>query len=284
MDTNKDRYDINDLKLLVETLRDPNGGCPWDIEQTLDSITQDTIEEAYEITDAIERKDMNALKGEIGDMLFHTVFYSKMASEDGHFEFDDAVDGVVKKMIYRHPHVFGDAIAKTAEDVVSNVWEQAKNKENPTKAGGHYLDSVTTTLPALTLASKIQKKVQAVGFRFPDISDVFQKIDEETQELKEAIAANNQEHIEEEFGDLLFSVALLGRHCGSDNKPEGALRKANLKFIERFNAMEDHLKEANISLENASVDDMLSAWNLIKDQTKSSEKPSKTCGTPPRPS
>lgn len=259
MDTNKDRYNLNDLKQLMARLRDPDNGCPWDLEQTFDTIKNYTVEEAYEVSDAIERGTKDDLKDELGDLLFQILFHSQMASEDGDFTLDDVIDHVTKKMIFRHPHVFGDEDGKDAKDVEERVWEAQKAKEKAKKGNGNYvLDDVTRALPALSLANKVQKRVCKVGFAYPSIDDVYEKLNEEIEELKQA---ESDAHIAEEFGDVLFVTALLGYHLKIN--PENALRDGVFKFIKRFNAVENKLG----SLENASLDDMQSAWQKIKNNT-----------------
>lgn len=259
MDTNKDRYNLNDLKQLMARLRDPDNGCPWDLDQTFDKIKNYTVEEAYEVSDAIERGTKDDLKDELGDLLFQIMFHTQMASEDGDFTLDDVIDHVTKKMIFRHPHVFGDEDGKDAKDVEERVWEAQKAKEKAQKGDDAYvLDDVTRALPALSLANKVQKRVCKVGFAYPSIDDVYKKLNEEIEELKQA---ESEEHIAEEFGDVLFVTALLGYHLKAN--PENALRDGVFKFIKRFNAVEDELG----SLENASLDDMQSAWAKIKNNT-----------------
>jgi ATP diphosphatase len=271
MDANKSKYDLEDLKNLMILLRNPEKGCPWDVEQNFQSIKPHTIEEAYEVADAIEREDMNDLKDELGDLLFQIVFHAQMADEKALFNIDDIIDHVTKKMIFRHPHVFGNDKTHTASDVKNIVWEAQKDKEKASEHNENYLDSLTMNLPALLLASKIQKKVCKVGFQYPNFESVLEKLDEEIAELKGAIEHQNQSDIEDEFGDILFVTALLGRHCGVDN-PEETLRKANLKFIRRFHAVETYLKEEKkLSLRDATIEDMSAAWIAIK--TQDNEKP-----------
>lgn len=253
----------------MASLRHPDDGCPWDVEQTFETVKPHTVEEAYEVADAIERGDMNDLKDELGDLLFQVVFHAQMASEQNLFTLDEIIDHVTKKMIFRHPHVFGDKTAHSAKDVAENVWEQQKSKEKKV-TNDHYLDGLTMNLPSLLLTSKIQKKVQKIGFKYPSIEAVFDHLSDEVSELKEAVKSEKQADIDEEFGDVLFLTALLGRHCGASN-PEEALRGANLKFTKRFNAVEDYLKSKNLTLKDATVEQMSEAWTEIK---KSSQKPS----------
>jgi ATP diphosphatase len=266
---NKDKYSIQDLLQLMERLRSPINGCPWDVEQNFQTIKPHTIEEAYEVADAIERNDMNDLKDELGDLLFQVIFHAQMAHEDDLFTFDDIVDHVTKKMIFRHPHVFSDTKADNAKAVKDNVWEQQKDKErNSTIKNNHYLDKVTHSLPSLSLANKIQKNVHKVGFKYTTIEDVFQKLDEELNELKQAIASKNQKDIEEEYGDVLIVSALLAHHIDSEKTAEDILRESCFKFIKRFNAVEDHLKKQNVSLDQASINQMMDTWSIIKNTQK----------------
>jgi nucleoside triphosphate diphosphatase len=264
MDTNKDRYDINDLKELMARLRSPVNGCPWDIEQDFNSIKPHTIEEAYEVADAIERSNMNDLKDELGDLLFQVIFHAQMAKEQDKFSIDDVIDHVTKKMIFRHPHVFDNCVAETADDVRDNIWEQQKIKEkqNQKNENGYYLDNVTRAFPALLLANKIQKKVRNKGFKYSDLNAVLDKLSEEINELKQAVNDNNQNDIDEELGDILFVSALLAEHTQSN--PEECLRQACLKFIRRFNAVEDDLKGFGKTLDTADIHDMEQSWTRIK--------------------
>ena len=261
MDIQKDKYDLDDLKALMKRLRNPDNGCPWDIEQTFETIKPHTVEEAYEVADAIERGNMDDMKDELGDLLFQVIFHAQMGDEANLFSFDDIIDHVTKKMIFRHPHVFGTDTAKTADDVKDTIWEAQKEKEKPQSDSA--LDGLTMNLPSLLLTSKIQKKAIKTGFTYPSIDDVFAKINEERQELKDAIATGDQNEIDEEFGDVLFATALLAKHCGVNN-PEEALRAANIKFVQRFQAMEDRVKAEGKGLKDMSVDQMIEHWNAIK--------------------
>jgi len=268
LNIDKDTFDLNDLKALMKRLRDPDTGCPWDVKQDCQSIAPHTIEEAYEVADAIERDDMNDLKDELGDLLFQIIFHTQMADEQNAFTMDDVIDHVTKKMIFRHPHVFGDETASDANQVETVIWEaqKAKEKSHDTHDDQYYLDTLTRALPSLSLANKIQKRVNKIGFEFPDILDVFDKLEEESQELKDAIHSGDPDHIDEELGDLLFVSALLARHCGID--AEDSLRKANLKFIDRFNRVETYLKRNGQSLKDATLNDMKQAWKSIKGDTQ----------------
>lgn len=254
---------INELKAIMARLRDPENGCPWDVEQDFLSITAHTIEEAYEVVDAIEQQDMPALKEELGDLLLQVIFYSQMASEENIFNFDQVVDVLNAKLISRHPHVFGDKEIKTAQEQEES-WEEIKEQERKNKATPNSpasaLDGVAAALPALTRSYKIQKRASKVGFDWPDLTGVFGKIEEEIGELKEAIEENS--NIEEEFGDTLFALVNLGRKLKID--PEQALRKGNAKFIKRFAYMEQELQKNDINIKDAKLDVLDKFWEKGK--------------------
>lgn len=250
---------IQSLLDVMAKLRDPAGGCPWDLEQTFQSITPYTIEEAYEVADAVERDDMSAFKEELGDLLLQIVFQSQMAEEKGLFDFDAVAGAEAEKLISRHPHVFGDQKAANASDVMT-IWNAQKDKE---KAAQRYLlDAITKGLPALMRAQKIHRKVAKVGFDWPKVEHVFEKLDEEVAELKRAAANKDQKNLEEELGDILFVTCVLAEHLGVD--AESALRAANNKFIRRFNGVEDLLKENSQKLGEASLQQMDDYWNSVK--------------------
>lgn len=257
-------YSIDDLQKLMQRLRDPERGCPWDIEQSFESIKPHTIEEAYEVADAIERKDMHDLKDELGDLLLQVVFHAQMASESGHFNIYDIITHVTDKMIFRHPHVFENTQAKSAKDVEQRIWEEQKEREKQLnhKNKHYYLDDVTRNLPSLLLAQKLQKRVKKTGFVYADIEAVFAKVREEIAELEEALRLKDDKNIEEEYGDLLLITALLGSELRMN--PEECLRKACLKFIDRFNKIEDLLKSKSKTLSEASIDEMVHAWSQVK--------------------
>ncbi len=224
---------------IMRRLRDPQTGCPWDIEQDFISIAPYTIEEAYEVADAIARSDWDELEGELGDLLLQTVYHTQMGAEAGHFTFESVVKSISDKMVARHPHVFGDESRdKSAAQQVAD-WEKIKAAERAGKAQKRTLDGVALGLPGLTRAVKLQKRAARVGFDWPDTGDVLNKIVEEAAELNEARATLTQTQVEEEFGDLLFVVANLARHLDVD--PEAALRATNAKFTRRFEAIEDAL-------------------------------------------
>jgi len=251
---------INALIEVMAKLRDPATGCPWDLEQTFQSITPYTIEEAYEVADAVERDDMNDFKEELGDLLLQVVFQAQMAEEKGIFDFDAVAGAEADKLISRHPHVFGDQTAASAADVVG-IWNAQKDKEKAGQAK-YLLEAVTKGLPALMRAQKIHRKVAKVGFDWPKVDDVFEKLDEEIDELKQAAANKDQKNLEEELGDILFVTCVLAEHLGVD--AESALRAANNKFIRRFNGVEDLLKANSQKLGEANLAQMDDHWNSVK--------------------
>lgn len=257
---------MQQLLEIMAKLRDPDGGCPWDKEQTFATIAPHTIEEAYEVADAIARGDMGELKEELGDLLFQVVFYSQMAREAGFFEFQDVVDAISEKMLRRHPHVFGDDEIADAEEQTA-AWEQLKAAERKAKAedeAAHsQLDGVALALPALIRGEKLQKRAAKVGFDWPDASGVIDKVREELGELQQEIGSGgDSQRIEEEVGDLLFSCVNLARHLKID--AETALRHANEKFERRFRLMEAKLAEKGQALHDANLDVMDAAWKSVK--------------------
>ena len=243
---------------VMARLRSPDGGCPWDLEQDFKSIAPYTIEEAYEVADAIERNDMAALKDELGDLLFQAVFHGRMAEEAGLFDFADVAQGIADKMIRRHPHVFGDANMRGADEQTA-AWEDQKAEERAAKGHASLLDDVPVGLPGLTRAVKLQKRAARVGFDWKQAKDVLSKISEETAELAEAMETKEADKIEDEFGDLLFVLANLSRHLKVD--PEAALRRTNEKFIRRFRHIEEKLGD---KLADASLDEMEALWTEAK--------------------
>jgi ATP diphosphatase len=257
--------DIAELLQIMRRLRDPDGGCPWDVEQNFASIAPYTIEEAYEVAGAIEHGgetgDFTELKGELGDLLFQVVFHAQMAAEQGLFAFDDVVRYVSEKMVRRHPHVFAEVSANTSDEVLKN-WEEIKRKERAMGAGGGLLDDVPRALPALTRAVKLQNRASQVGFDWPSAVTVTDKIAEEARELAEAVETKSAADIEEEFGDLLFVMANLSRHLKVD--PEVALRSANAKFMRRFKFIETALRLEHRTLEEASLEEMEALWQKAK--------------------
>lgn len=271
---NKIRYNINDLVYLMARLRDPNTGCPWDVKQTFASIVPSTLEEVYEVVDAIEKNDNDNLQEELGDLLFQVVFYGQMASEENLFDFADITHGIVAKLVRRHPHVFpsGDLYDNDSsrrdidETTLLTQWERIKqeekhNKQTATSMSG-VLDSVPVAMPALQRSYKIQKKLAAVGFDWLAAADLFPVVDSELQEVREAIASGTQDDIEEEIGDVLFAAINLARHYKVD--PESALRRVNRKVTQRFAYVEAQLKLQGKTPEQASMDEMELLWQQAK--------------------
>ena len=252
---------------IMRALRDPDAGCPWDIEQTFETIAPYTIEEAYEVADAIERENWSELRGELGDLLLQSVYHTQMAAEAGLFDFDDVANDISDKMVARHPHVFGDESRDKSADQQTQDWEKIKAAERAAKKRGGVLDDVALGLPALMRAVKLQKRAARVGYNWPDVSMVVDKIVEEARELSEAQGEGDPDHLAEEYGDLLFVIANLGRHLNID--PEEALRHANSKFTRRFRFIEAELKKHGKSPEQSDLDEMDALWNAAKAQEKS---------------
>ena len=250
------------LRAIMARLRDPVTGCPWDVAQDFATIAPYTIEEAYEVADAIERQAWDELKSELGDLLFQSVFHARMAEEAGLFDLDDVATAIADKMIARHPHVFGDeSNAKSADQQVAD-WESVKAAERAAKAKGGVLDDVALGLPALMRAEKLQKRAARVGFDWPDIAMVIDKIAEEARELAEARATLPQDKIAEEMGDLLFVMANLARHLKVD--PEDALRRANTKFTRRFAFIEAELAKQSKRPDESDLAEMDALWDSAK--------------------
>lgn len=267
---------IQELLDVMARLRHPQEGCAWDIEQDFASIAPYTIEEAYEVADAIERSDMDDLRDELGDLLLQVVFHSQMAREDNHFGFADVVQGIVDKMIRRHPHVFGDADGNipqydSTEDL-NRAWDAQKTRERAAAANGSSasppsaIDGVALGLPALTRAEKIQKRAARVGFDWQEIPPVLDKITEETAEVMAAIDEADQDQIEDELGDLLFAVVNLSRHVKVD--PEKALRRATTKFSTRFRAVEAKCDAQSLVLADQPLSVLDQLWEEVKDQQR----------------
>ncbi|WP_333828382.1 nucleoside triphosphate pyrophosphohydrolase [Pararhodobacter sp.] len=249
------------LAEIMRRLRAPEGGCPWDIEQDFDTIAPYTIEEAYEVADAIARRDWDGLRGELGDLLFQAVYHAQMASEAGHFTLDDVVRAISDKMITRHPHVFGDTQINSA-DAQTQAWEVMKARERAARAQTGVLDDVPLALPALMRALKLQNRAARVGFDWPEIGQVVDKIAEEARELAEARESLSPGEIAEEYGDLLFVMANLGRHLKID--PETALRAANDKFTRRFRSVEAALLAQGRSPSESTLEEMDALWDAAK--------------------
>ena len=270
-----DSYSIQDLLEIMARLRDKKKGCPWDVEQTFATIAPYTIEEAYEVDEAIRAGDMHSLKDELGDLLFQVVFHAQMADEAGLFTFEDVVQNVSEKMVRRHPHVFGDADIATADAQVS-AWEVQKANERQRKAEEEgrepsALDGVSISLPALLRAVKLQKRAARVGFDWPETTDVLAKMQEEAAELVEEVQAAEQDHarVKDELGDLLFVMANLARHL--DVEPEEALRGTNAKFERRFHRIEALLAEQGKTPAQSNLEEMDALWNTAKKEEKSGE-------------
>ncbi|SNS44571.1 nucleoside triphosphate pyrophosphohydrolase [Tropicimonas sediminicola] len=247
---------------IMARLRDPENGCPWDIEQTWQTIAPYTIEEAYEVADAIEREAWGELKGELGDLLLQVVYFAQIGAEEGRFTFGEIADGISDKMVDRHPHVFGDESRDKSAEQQTRDWEVQKARERQEKGEARVLDGVALGLPALLRAYKLQKRAARVGFDWDNADLVLDKIREEAEELAEAAASGSHDRIEDEMGDMLFVLANLARHLGVD--PEQALRRTNDKFIRRFNALEDALHASGSSPAEATLDEMDALWNAAK--------------------
>ncbi len=252
---------------IMARLRDPADGCPWDREQTFATIAPHTIEEAYEVADAIRRGDLNELREELGDLLFQVVFYAQLAREEGVFDFQGVVEAITEKMLRRHPHVFGEAqVADVAEQ--RQAWERHKAREREERGKAQVsipsrLDGVAEALPALVRAGKLQQRAAEVGFDWPEISGVFDKLREELTEVEvELQVGAGRQRIQEEIGDLLFACVNLARHTGVD--AETALRDANHKFTRRFQAIERILAEAGSDIEQAGLAEMDALWERVK--------------------
>ena len=246
---------------IMARLRDPNGGCPWDLEQTFATVAPYTVEEAYEVADAIERGDLTDLKEELGDLLLQVVFHSRMAEEQGSFDLAGVAAAINDKMIRRHPHVFDDH-AYEDQDAQTAGWEALKAQERQAKAKGGVLDDVPAGLPALTRAVKLTKRAARVGFDWPSTDEVLDKLAEEVAELKVEIAAGDKAKAREELGDLLFVVANLARKL--DVEPEDALRATNAKFVRRFAFIEAELAKDGRTPDQSDLAEMDGLWNAAK--------------------
>jgi tetrapyrrole methylase family protein/MazG family protein/ATP diphosphatase len=253
---------IADLLALMARLRAPDG-CPWDREQSFATIAPYTVEEAYEVADAVERGDMAGLKDELGDLLFQVVFHAQMAAEAGAFSFADVVEAIQTKMVRRHPHVFGDAGPRTAAEQTAD-WERLKAAERSAKPPqDSVLADIPRTLPALPRAAKLQKRAAGAGFDWPDAEPVFDKLQEEIQELKEALGdGSSREEVESELGDILFVAANLALKLGHD--PEKALSSTNAKFVRRFRKVEELLKKIGKTPQESTLAEMDRLWNQAK--------------------
>lgn len=260
---------IDNLLNIMKELRNPERGCPWDLEQTFSSVAPYTIEEAYEVAEAIQKGDTDELQEELGDLLFQVVFHAQMAEEQGLFGFDDVVNSIVEKMVSRHPHVFGDAEVKDAR-AQTHAWEKHKHLERqkklenqPEQQDPSILDGVPIALPAITRAVKLQRRAARVGFDWSSLPPIFEKIEEELDEVKQEIDLQaEQQLIEDEIGDLFFAVSNLARHLDID--PETAVRRSNAKFERRFRSIERLASETNQELQEMTLDEMEMLYQEVK--------------------
>jgi len=272
----KDKASIEKLRWIMTKLRDPKTGCPWDIKQTFTSITSCTIEEAYEVVDAIEQNDFTELNKELGDLLFQVIFYSQLGQEQALFDFDSVVESICEKLIRRHPHVFSDADLRSDAQIKAN-WENEKAKERQQKQDQSkretkalsILADIPKNLPALSQAAKIQKRCSHVGFDWDNMNDVFAKIEEEVLEVKEELEVKeiNQAALGEELGDLMFAVVNLCRHAKQD--PETLLRQANQKFTKRFHGVEAQVQNSGKAFTEHNLAQLEQYWQHVKVQEKS---------------
>ncbi|QHM74387.1 Nucleoside triphosphate pyrophosphohydrolase [Mixta theicola] len=262
---------LDRLLAIMQTLRDPQHGCPWDRQQTYATIAPYTLEETYEVLDAIQREDYENLRAELGDLLFQVVFYAQMAQEEGRFSFEDICRGIADKLERRHPHIFADAQVAGSEEALRN-WEQIKQQERAEKAQHSALDDIPQALPALMRAQKIQKRCHNVGFDWtslgPVVDKVHEEIDEVMHEAQQAVV--DEAKLEEEVGDLLFATVNLARHLGT--KAETALQKANVKFERRFRQVEQIIAAQGLVMSEASLDQMEAAWQQVKAGEKASSR------------
>lgn len=256
----KEFYGFEDLVAIMELLRAP-GGCPWDREQTHKTIRNNFIEETYEAIEAIDTDNPTLLREELGDVLLQVVFHARISEENGEFNIADVTDEICKKLIVRHPHVFGDVIAKDSEQVLKN-WDEIKKSRKNQTTQKQVMDSISTSLPALIRADKIGKKAAKVGFDFPDAQSAFEKIKEELDEVEEALKENDAEHIKEEIGDVLLSVVNLARKVGVDS--EEALYNANAKFVTRFGKVEALAASRGIQMSAENLSELDEIWEEIK--------------------
>lgn len=251
---NKNQYSIEDLLDVMSELRNK---CPWDQKQTFDTLKKLTVEETYELVDAIDKKKYDDIKDELGDLLLHIIFYSKIASENKKFNFNDVLNSLIEKLIYRHPHIYGDIKVSSIDEVKKN-WERLKVKD---KNKG-ILSGVPNHLPSLIKAHRVQDKVASIGFDFPNVKDTVDKIKEEFEEFNSALLSQNKSEIEDEFGDILFSLINYSRHIGIDS--DESLKKSIQKFIDRFNKVEKILKSKNLDFDNCSNEELNNFWNDVK--------------------
>ncbi|WP_299978351.1 nucleoside triphosphate pyrophosphohydrolase [uncultured Pseudoteredinibacter sp.] len=260
----KDQPGIRKLLEIMAQLRNPDGGCPWDLEQSFASIVPSTLEEAYEVADAIESQDMSQLKEELGDLLFQVVFYSQLGKEEGLFDFNDIAQSMSDKLIHRHPHVFSDESLTQESDIKSN-WEALKAEERAAKGHASVLADVPVALPSLSRAQKLQRRAANVGFDWQDSGAVLNKLDEERQEFEEALAEHDQAAIADELGDMMFCMVNLSRHLKLD--AESVLRAANRKFERRFTEVESLVDSSQKDWQDHSLDELEHYWQQAKQST-----------------
>ena len=253
---------IDKIRRVIEILRDPDGGCPWDLKQDYNSIAPYSIEEAYELVNAIEKNDINEIKSELGDLLLQVVLISQIASDQGDFNFDDVADEISQKIIRRHPQIFDENYK--INDLPQESWERIKNleKKNKHNANKSTLDQIENNMPTILKSLKIQKKAASLNFDWISKDQVLKKVDEELNELKDALKEKNNKNIEDELGDLFFTLISLSRHLNLD--PDQTLRKANQKFIKRFNKMENIIEDKKLKWHNLKAVDFKNLWNNAK--------------------
>ena len=257
---------INKIRKIIQILRDPINGCPWDLKQNYDSLAQYSVEEAYELVNAIDDKNPNEIKKELGDLLLQVVLISQVASDKGDFNFDDVAEEISKKIIRRHPQIFDKNYKEN--DLPHESWERIKNLENnETKIKSkNILDEIEKNIPSILRSIKIQKKVSSLNFDWPNYERVLLKLDEEFNELKSAINSKKEDNIDEELGDVFFTLISLCRHLSKD--PDSIIRKANNKFIKRFNEMENIVEDKNIKWHDLNEKQILNLWNKAKKNIK----------------
>ena len=256
----KDRYNFDDFVKIITALRSPDG-CPWDREQTHESIKLNFIEETYEVIEAINKKNPDMLREELGDVMLQVALHSEMERENGNFDIDDVIHDVVYKLVVRHPHVFGDVVAENGEEALSS-WDAAKEKTKGNRKTGEIMDSIPRELPALMRAQKIQKKAAKVGFDWDSADGAFDKLDEEINELKIAVSHGDSTEIEDEFGDVLFSAVNISRFLKVDS--EEALTGATDKFVSRFKEVEKLANETGVDMKSASIEELDALWDKAK--------------------
>lgn len=259
----KEKYNIEDLLTIMRLLRSEDG-CPWDREQTHQSIRKNLIEETYEAAEAIDREDMPLLKEELGDVLLQVVFHARMEEEKGNFSFDDVADGICKKLIVRHPHIFADVTADNAEQVLAN-WDSIKKKEKGQQTAAETLAAVSSALPALMRAQKVQQRAARAGFDYDETGQAMADLESEVRELKEALASDDSTAVEEELGDLIFAAVNVARFSKTD--AEEALSRSTEKFMRRFERVEQLAKTAAIDLKDASAEQLDQLWKRAKEMS-----------------